>query len=196
MAKSEHYAELLGISSQLPEWRAEEFWQVTFTERQEVLIPVLGGKRFLLRPKSYVGGKALDNTGGNVVDFLAQQDHDSVLIELKTPAAPLLGGKYRNAYLPSRELVGSCVQILEYRTSLIENAAQFHMQDLTFRTYSPIAYVIIGDLGREELTGPQRRSFEVFRTSFREVRVLTYDEFFLYLEQLAEIIEGPGPVNL
>jgi hypothetical protein len=85
----------------LDEWRrergnsSEEFWQRMFAGRPELLAAAAHGRAFTLNSKCYVGGKALTNRGGNVLDFLAQHGGDVVLIEIKTPAAKLLGAEYR-----------------------------------------------------------------------------------------------------
>ena len=61
---------------------------------------------FTLNSKCYVGGKAVNNQGGNVVDFLIQRNGDVTRIEIKTPMTDLLGGEYRKGvYPPSRDLV-------------------------------------------------------------------------------------------
>ena len=98
---------------------SEEYWQSLFVERPELLMSATQGRAFSLRSKCYVGGKAIDNRGGGVLDFLAQHSTDAVLVEIKTPMIRLMGGQYRDGvYSPSHELSGAVVQALNYRYNL------------------------------------------------------------------------------
>ena len=52
---------------------------------------------------------------------------------------------------------------------------------------SPRCALLIGN-GEEELTsGERRRAFELFRSSQRDVEIVTYDELFKKVELLAEL---------
>jgi hypothetical protein len=95
---------------------SEEYWQSLFAERPELLMSAAQGRAFSLRSKCYVGGKAIDNHGGGILDFLAQHSTDAVLVEIKTPMTRLMGGQYRDGvYSPSHELSGAVSQALSYR---------------------------------------------------------------------------------
>lgn len=75
----------------------EEYWQRLFTNHQWILSQVFSAPCTLLQGKAYVGGKAIDNSGGNICDFLYQNELTSnvTLIEIKTPRTNLLGTIYR-----------------------------------------------------------------------------------------------------
>ena len=64
----------------------------------------------IVNEKAYVGGKAVDNKGGGLVDFLVknQLTNNVALIEIKTPGTELLSkNEYRNGvYNLSEELTG------------------------------------------------------------------------------------------
>jgi hypothetical protein len=168
---------------------SEEFWHSLFAKQPELLTPMLGGRPFVLQSECFVGGKSVTNTGGNVPDFLVQHDGNATLIEIKTPVARLLSKKYREGvFPPSRELAGACVQVLEYRMSLMN-----HLHSLQYYTpgliaHSPTTVVIAGDLQVAAFTGPERRSFEIFRASLKDVSVITFDELFDGIHQLAALI--------
>jgi hypothetical protein len=164
---------------------SEEFWQHLFYSRPELLSAAAQGRSFTLGPKCYVGGKAITNQGGKVVDFLAQHGGDVVLIEIKTPVAKLLGGEYRSIYPPSPELAGTVIQALNYRLSLLNDlyGLQAHSPDL--RVNSPSIFVLIGDTEREGMSDEQRRSFELFRKSLKDIVIQTYDELFVGIANLA-----------
>jgi hypothetical protein len=99
---------------------SEEFWQSTLKERPELLGSATNGRPFTLGAQCYVGEKAINNRGGSIVDFLLQCNTDAVLVEIKTPATKLLGPKYRSIYPPSHDLVGTVVQALNYRITLMK----------------------------------------------------------------------------
>jgi hypothetical protein len=113
------------------------------------------------------------------------------LVELKIPSSPLVGRKYRkNVYGSSRELAGACVQVLGYRMSLIRDLHSIQANGMGFAAHSLQAVVIIGDLGVKEPKASQRRSFEIYRSSMRDRQVITYDELFSGIEQLADLISA------
>ncbi|WP_181861049.1 Shedu immune nuclease family protein [Streptomyces diacarni] len=165
---------------------SEEFWQTFFTERPEVLSITMGGKAYTLLSKCYVGGKSVSNSGGNVLDFLAQNSGNCALLEIKTPSTRLLQpSPYRNnTFAPSRELAGSCVQVLTYKESLMRELTNLTFSTPTLRAISPSCTLIIGDLSIEKMSQSARHSFEVFRSALKDVRILTYDELFEGIEGL------------
>jgi hypothetical protein len=170
---------------------SEGFWQKFFKETPELLLPASGGRVFVLKDQVYVGGKSVTGSGGNLPDFLAQCGSNVVLFEIKTPAAPLMGAKYRtNAYPPSRQLAGACVQALEYRTSIMNNLHTLRHHAPNLYAPNPTAVVIIGDSQTASFNETQRRSFEIFRNSLKDVTVLTYDELFISVDNLAIMMEA------
>ncbi|MFF3647354.1 Shedu anti-phage system protein SduA domain-containing protein [Streptomyces sp. NPDC002181] len=174
------FAEALSIWESERDNSSEEFWHGFFAEHPEVLAIPLEGKAYGLLSKCYVGGKNVLNSGGNIVDFLAQNSGNSALLEIKTPTTRLLSPTpYRaNVFAPSKELTGSCIQVLTYRESLIREITALAYQTPNLRAISPPCTILIGDLEKESLSEKQRHSVEVFRSSLKDVRVLTYDELF------------------
>ncbi len=136
-----------------------------------------------------VGGKAITNRGGNVLDFLAQHHGDVVLIEIKTPSARLLGPEYRSVYPPSHELSGAVTQALNYRLSLLNELYALQAHSPNLRVHFPSIFVLIGDAEREDMSEAQRRSFELFRSSLKDVVIQTYDELFAGVANLAVWME-------
>lgn len=169
---------------------SEEFWQELFTHRPELLALVTQGRPFILNAKCYVGGKAIDNHGGNIIDFVAQCNSDAVLIEIKAPTTSLMGREYRgNVYPPSREVVGAVVQALNYRLSLLNELPTLRMHSPNLTAHHPSIIVVVGDAERQDLSEHQRRSFALYRQSLKEVVLLTYDELFMSLANLAVFME-------
>jgi hypothetical protein len=155
---------------------------------QTFLFPVI-----ILKDKAYVGGKGIDNAGGNLLDFLFTHrlSNNVALIEIKTPTTPVLGSKYRTGvYSISQDLSGGINQVLNYKDSLIkqyDSLVRGSRHD--FQAFDPKCVVIAGCVGslRDE---EQLRSFELFRSNLKDVQVLTYDELFNKLEMLLRLLEG------
>jgi hypothetical protein len=156
----------------------EEFWQERFTNWPEWLGSVARGRAFVLNSKCYVGGKAITNHGGNIADFLVQHSGDVVVVEIKAPMTKLLGAKYRGIYPASRELSGAITQALNYRLSLLSELPTLRFNSPNLTVHSPSIFVLAGDAEREFSSEPQRRSFELFRQSLKDVTIQTYDELF------------------
>lgn len=150
---SNRLADLLDVWDQNRGKDDEEYWQRLFSDHPEAFSLALEGRAYTLSSKCYVGGKSVANTGGNVLDFLAQHGGNAALVEIKTPATKLLASqKYRgNVYAPSRELAGSTVQVLEYRHSLVSNLPALSFETPGLRATQPMGVVIIGDLEMEDL---------------------------------------------
>ena len=80
---------------------SEEFWQTTvFKEHQWVLAQIFACPCTIFADKAYVGGKGINNSGGNLCDFIYQNSlsQNVALIEIKTPCTELIGNQYRGTY--------------------------------------------------------------------------------------------------
>lgn len=168
----------------------EEFWQLTFNENSYVLSQVFAVPMVFLKDKAYVGGMTLDRSDSRFVDYLfsAESSREAILIEIKSPTAPLLGRTYRGIRPPSKELAGSVVQVLNYRVELARNLRSVTDDtDFDISAFMPRCAVIIGN-GQTGLgDAASRRSFEIFRSSLKDVEIVTYDELFRKVEILAEL---------
>jgi hypothetical protein len=171
---------------------SEEFWQTTFRKHPELLISAAGGRAFVLESKCYVGGKAITNRGGNILDFLVQHSGDVVLVEIKTPLTKLLGTEYRSVYPPSHEVVGAITQALNYRFNLLVELRSLQFYSPGLIVNSPSILVLTGDAEGEGWSEAQRRSFELFRGSIKDVAIQTYDELFAGVGTLAAWMEAPA----
>ena len=168
----------------------EEFWQLTFNENSYVLSQVFAVPMVFLKDKAYVGGMKLDHGDARFVDYLfsAESSREAILIEIKTPTTRLMGGPYRGVRPPSRDLSGAVVQALEYRAELAKNLLSITggtKYDVS--AFAPRVAVVVGDARAELLDEKSRRSFELYRTSLKDVEVITFDELFRKVEILAEL---------
>lgn len=164
----------------------EEFWQShIFSKYQWIISQLFSSPCILLGKKAYVGGKAIDNRGGNIVDFMYQNKltKNVALIEIKTPCTPILGNKYRQQIRSlSQEMSGAVNQVINYRQSLLQDYATLAAQSQTdFSAFSPRCVVIIGKIAEFTTSDDFRdkaafSTFENYRNSLNGITIIAYDE--------------------
>lgn len=172
----------------------EAFWQDKLEEYPFVLSQLFAVPTVIFEREAYVGGKRVDNTGGNLADFLVENDvtRDAVLIETKTPTASLLSSEYRSGtYNVSHELAGASQQVLTQRQTLCEEYYELKGREGGNHpdAFDPRCIVIAGntdELNRED----KLRSFELYRSNQSRVEVVTYDELFKKTKTLIDLLEG------
>jgi hypothetical protein len=169
---------------------SEDFWQDQIATHSFVRGLLFAFPVVVIGQKAYVGGKRLDNRHGNLVDFFARipASDTAVLVEIKTPAKPLLGAEYRADVLPpSQELIGSIAQVLHYKESLLQD----HLVQESARVTcsDPKCLVIIGSSESQLTNELRRRSFERFRERLEGVMVVTFDELFRRVNDLIALFE-------
>jgi len=189
------------LKSVLKTWEAnkengsESFWQKFFKNNSWVLAQIFSYPVILFKDEAYVGGKSVNDKGGNIVDFLFKNNlSDNVLlVEIKTPVTPIIGPAYREnkTYCASRELSGSAIQILNYKDSLQKNYHNL-LDDNSeiFQTFNPKCMVVIGKLLNSGLNERQKRSFELFRSDSKQVEIVAYDELFQKAQLLVDLLES------
>lgn len=168
----------------------EEFWQDKLEEYPFVLSQLFPVPTVIFESEAYVGGKRIDNSEGNLADFLIENEitRDAVLIEIKTPATDLLGSEYRSGtYNVSRDLAGATQQVLTQRQTL--NEEYRHLGGNPPDVFDSRCVVVAGNT--DELDNDaKRRSFELYRSSQSRADVVTYDELFRKTRTLIDLLEG------
>lgn len=169
----------------------EEFWQGVFNENPYVLSQLFSVPVIFIKDKAYVGGMNIDRQDAKFVDYLYtnESSHDALLVEIKTPQTKLLGTKYRKGvYKPSSEISGSTIQVLDYRRELSKNIHTItNGTDHVIDVFNPRCVIIAGNAKKELDNDKKRKSFELFRTSFKDVEIVTFDELFKKAETLATL---------
>jgi hypothetical protein len=129
----------------------EEFWQQFLSQHTYVLSQLLAYPLILIKDKAYVGGKSINNSGGNLVDFLCRLNSSgaAVLVEIKTPQTALLGAPYRNILPPSSELIGAISQVLQYKESLMQELHSLQHESPQLSGAEPYCVIIAGSASRE-----------------------------------------------
>lgn len=175
----------------------EDFWQQELEKNAFLFSQVFSTPAVFFRDKPYVGGKGLGNDGGKYPDFLFKSltTGNTLFVELKTPATPLLGSLYRtDVFPPSQHTAGAVAQVLRYKEQILKNF--FSLKDRTeseFRALSPQCLVVAGRIDSLK-TRAEIESFELFRNNLRECSVITYDELFGKTKMLVDLLEGPESI--
>ena len=179
----------------------EEFWQQkVFNENQWVLAQIFSCPCTIYAQKAFVGGKSLDNKGGNVCDFIYRNKmtQNVALIEIKTPCTEIVGKPYRETYSMSLDMSGAVNQVLNYRDELQKNFSTL-TSDLeeadTVRAFSPKCVVVIGKIST--LNAKQQKAFELYRSSFNNLTIITFDELHQKICDLMSVFkeDSPRPVD-
>lgn len=179
----------------------EEFWQQkVFNENQWVLAQIFSCPCTIYAQKAFVGGKSLDNKGGNVCDFIYRNKmtQNVALIEIKTPCTEIVGKPYRETYSMSLDMSGAVNQVLNYRDELQKNFSTL-TRDLegadTVRAFSPKYVVVIGKIST--LNAKQQKAFELYRNSFNNLTIITFDELHQKICDLMSVFkeDSPRPVD-
>lgn len=179
----------------------EEFWQQkVFNENQWVLAQIFSCPCTIYAQKAFVGGKSLDNKGGNVCDFIYRNKmtQNVALIEIKTPCTEVVGKPYRETYSMSLDMSGAVNQVLNYRDELQKNFSTL-TRDLeeadTVRAFSPKCVVVIGKIST--LNAKQQKAFELYRNSFNNLTIITFDELHQKICDLMSVFkeDSPRPVD-
>ena len=171
----------------------EEFWQKQIASSPILLQLVFEAPVAIVKEKAYVGGKSVFDSRGKIVDFLLKNSltHNVSLVEIKTPATPLLGSKYRTGVFPlSGDLMGAVAQVLTYRDSLSKEFRTLSANSGgDFDCFEPCCVVIAGHASKALLDEDRRRSFELARTQMRDVKIVSYDELYSRLEGLVLLLQ-------
>jgi hypothetical protein len=169
----------------------EGYWQRTLNSNGWAIAQVYAVPIMLIDQQVYVGGKRITNRSGNTADFLYENSitENVVLVEIKTPATPLLGAKYRNNVINvSTDLTGGQLQIMNARRSLIEHFSELMAEQGSYRRpLSPKGLLIVGSAD-QLLEQDQRASFEMFRNSQHDIDIVTFDELRQKIELMIELL--------
>lgn len=133
---------------------------------------------------------SIDNRSGNTADFLYRNSitEDAVPAEIKTPATPLLGQKYRNNVVDvSSNLTGGQLHIMNARPSMTEEFSSLMSDEGAHRRpLSPRGLPIVGSSGQPRDHAHQA-SFEMFPNNQRDIVIVTFDELQEKIELLMNV---------
>lgn len=182
------FQKILNLWEQNMDNSSESFWQSTFHNYSWVIAQSMSFPVILFKDKAFLGGKGLDNKNGNIVDFiyLNHFSQNIALVEIKTPKTPLVGKRYRGVFSISTELSGAIVQILKYKDVHQKNFYSISRQIKDrYELFNPKCLLVVGLLS--SLTEEEREAFELFRSDFRSVEIITFDELFKKIDILLHL---------
>ncbi|MEK6858354.1 MAG: Shedu immune nuclease family protein [Nanoarchaeota archaeon] len=172
----------------------EEFWQTLLKDNSWVLSHISPAPNIILKDKAYVGGKGIENQGGNYADFLYRNKitNNICIVEIKTPVAKIIGAKYRNnIYSISPELSGAVTQVCVMRDDLVKEFNNLSAaSDTKFNSYNPRGFIIIGNAIDELNDLEKMKSFDIFRNELSNIEIITFDELFEKINLLVSLIEN------
>jgi hypothetical protein len=184
----------------------ERYWQEFFERHPWILQSAFSVAVFMLSGDTYLGGKmpvGRQGKGGVATDFLFADDTTKsfAVVEIKTPAAHLVGPRYRGeddagydneVYAMHAELSGGIVQTRNQITVAIENFQAVlgeHYRDKINRVH-PMGVLVIGSTST--LSKRQKDSFNQFRHTLHSLTVITFDELLNRLKLLLDVREDRG----
>jgi hypothetical protein len=148
----------------------------------------------LVSDEALVGGKDMNNQGGQFTDYAMKTKSSSAsfvaFVEIKTPSAKLIGPQYRthvhgmheNLTSPISQLIGTC-DVWNREGSKQEDNVRKSI-DGGFYTAHTRGILVVGHMKQLENTH-QLRSFEFFRRHLHGIEILTFDEMLYRAERVA-----------
>ena len=172
----------------------QAFWQPFFEKNAWILAQLFHAPVMLFEGKKYLGGKSIDNQGGQYADFLYQNEitENVSIVEIKSPVKTLTGKDYRQVCSISDELSGGINQLLKQKTELLNNYSTLFTKAAKagnpFNANNIECVLIIGNIGN--LTAEQKEIFDTYRNELRSVRIIGFDELLKRVENFLNLFEN------
>ena len=170
----------------------EERWQDFFKDNAWIFSQLFAYPTVLFKDKAFVGGKTIEDREGKIVDFLYANKltKNSALIEIKKHTTKLLNKKpYRgkDVFSPDKEFSGAISQILDQKETYCKKFESIRGES-DIASFNPKCILIIGSLS--SLNKKQMKSFELLRSSFKDIEILTFDELYERIESILSIFKN------
>ena len=169
------------------------FWQGFFEKNAWILAQLFHSPVMFFQGKKYLGGKGIDDHGGQYADFLYQNEitENVAIVEIKSPVKPLVGTNYRQTFAISEEVSGGINQILKQKTELIRSYTDLFMKaaksGTPFNANNVECILVIGNVST--LLPDQQEVFDTYRNELRSVRIIGFDELLKRVENLLMLFE-------
>ena len=171
----------------------EEFWQKIFQDHTWILSQIFSCSFVQIGKKFYCGGKEDDDKGGVKGDLLYKNNLTSNLafIEIKTPKTDIIGGQYRGdeegkenvIFSMSKDVTGSVNQVLNQRKVYLNTHGDNNGKFL----HNAKCILVIGKIA-DFKNEDEKKSFELYRSSSKEVEVITFDELFGRIQTFLDLL--------
>ena len=169
------------------------FWQGFFEKNAWVLAQLFHAPVMIFEGKRYLGGKGLDDHGGQYADFLYQNEiTDNIsIVEIKAPTKSLIGKTYRQVFTISDEVSGGINQVLKQRSELLNNYNTLYTdaakKGTPFNANNVECILIVGNVSN--LSSEEKEVFDTYRNELRSISVIGFDELLRKIEILLELFE-------
>lgn len=182
----------------------EGYWQKFFEQNKWIFGYGLN-YQILKQEQSqpHYGGMRVDRRGGQKGDYLTSTSGDinfTVLVEIKTPATPLLQGTGEirsGAWSLSKQLTDALSQIQTNMSTWDKQGSEHPDNRDNFErrgvyTVQPKGIIVIGVLAQLN-SRSKRETFQRFRKSIHGIDILTFDELYERAKFIVEYTEqGPS----
>lgn len=171
----------------------EGHWQSFFAMNPFILSLAFSVPVLFIQGNPYVGGKGLAGRQGKYPDFLYANaaTGNLAIVEIKKPSTLLLAKTpYRDDVYPmSPDSSGAVVQVLDQRSQLYKNLANFKDDSdrNDIHAYSIRCIVLAGLTPQSK---QEKKSFELARTAISDVAIITFDELLARLKAIYEALSG------
>lgn len=187
-ARHERHSEALEkfrVQLDLMEWSEKE-WETFFRSNKWIFGHGLAFQ-FLseIREQANFGGKNVGGTGGQIGDRLMATEaarRFTVLVEVKTPQAPLVKGQYRNGVSQlGEDLAGGVSQLqMNCRQWAVEGSraeGNRGLEDRQIYTVEPKGVLVVGNT-RSLSERDMWNTFQLFRRELHNPEIITFDELY------------------
>ncbi|EXL06679.1 Shedu immune nuclease family protein [Aquamicrobium defluvii] len=181
------------MTKEMAKGHREAFWQTYFEENPFILKVLFGLPVVHYTSQATVGGMGLKRKGEKQADYLVKAGMlgNLAIVEIKTTETPLLTkDPYRPPHLygPHPELTGGANQLVDQKLRLIKSIAakkEEEEEEPNIQAWSVPCILIIGRLPEKK---NEKRSFEIYRGSQKDVLIITFDELLAKLVALHEFL--------
>ncbi len=170
----------------------EEKWHQFFKKHTWIFNQIFAFPAIYFDDKVNVGGATLDGDSDKVADFLYKNKltNNLAFLEIKTHLTDLMNKTvYRkpNVFPVSPKLTGAIVQVMDQRNKLSNNFGS-KKGDSKLNSLNSSCVVVCGSV--KSLNKHQKESFELFRSSNKEVIIIPFDELLEKIKLLLKIFKG------
>ncbi len=185
------------MSSNINNGNEKWFWQPLFKREAWILSQIFSAPFVFVDDEFYVWWKRWSNQGWVYTDYLFQNSitRNIAFIEVKTPISELIWKtKYRwkhdtdhnTVYPISDELSGAVNQLLNQKKTFLQKQDSIEEGDkFTYNTRC-----ILISWNTETLSEWQLKSFELYRSSLKDIEIITYNELLKKIENLLGLFSG------
>lgn len=170
----------------------EAVWQELMQTNQFLLSMVFGFPVVLIRGQGSVSGPALDGRGQKIADFVMahEQTNNVALVEIKRSSTKVVSDSpYRDVPKIAGELTNTIMQVLDQKAKLLTELPMLRHRDrdTMIEAHAVGCVVVIGSMPEDFA---QQRAFEMYRASFKDVSVITFDELLSRLVSLKAFLSS------